>query len=66
MVSWCNGGQLSTSSSPEDVRMDLESTLGSSTYQLRLQFSDTVTDSDGAPDMVRFGAVKLVVEYTVP
>ena len=62
---WCDSGSLSTASSNDALKNHLQSILGSSELQLRLQFSSE-TDSDATDDMVRFTNPKLIIEYTVP
>jgi len=62
---WCDSGSLSTASSNDAIKNYLQSILGSSEFQLRLQFSSE-TDSDGADDLVRFTNPKLIVLYTLP
>jgi len=47
-----------------DVVSALQSRVGTSRFQLRLQFSPPGTDSDGIQDTVWFGAVELTVTYT--
>ena len=66
IVRWCNASQLSTAGPDPDVVSALQSRVGSSRFQMRMQFNQTDTDSDGAADMVRLGDVKLVVSYTAP
>jgi len=66
LTKWCNEGELSVIAADTDVKNSMQSKLGSSRFQIRLQFKDILTDSDGIADMVRFGDVKLIVTYTSP
>ncbi|MBN2503589.1 MAG: hypothetical protein JXB38_22630 [Anaerolineales bacterium] len=63
---WCDEFELSNPSVASGMVASLQSAVGSSTYQLRLQFSESETDGDGDSDMVRFGTVKITVEYAEP
>lgn len=66
ILRWCNSGQLSTAETDDDVKSALQAQVGSSAFQLRLQFNETESDNDGVADMVRFGDAKLIVSYTAP
>jgi hypothetical protein len=67
IVRWCSEGELSSPGPEADVKAALQAKLGSSRFQLRAQFKEVTTDSDGKDDMVRFGsAIKLIVTYTAP
>ena len=66
VLRWCDTSELNTAFLDEDVESSLQGVLGASTYELRLQFNETETNSDGVADMVRFGTVELEVTYTAP
>lgn len=66
ILRWCDTGELSTNFLDDDVKVSLQSAMGASTYELRLQFNETETDTDATADMARFGDVKLKVTYTTP
>jgi hypothetical protein len=63
---WCDTGELSDDFLSDDVRDDLQSVLGDSTLEYRIQFNETETNSDGIADMVRLIEVKITVTYTEP
>ncbi|MEW5828315.1 MAG: NBR1-Ig-like domain-containing protein [Chloroflexota bacterium] len=65
LVRWCSTAELSSASEEPDVASAIQNALGDSRFQLRLQFNGS-TNSDGIADMVRFGAVKLIVTYSTP
>jgi hypothetical protein len=62
---WCDSSSLSAASSNDAIKNHLQSILGSSELQLRLQFSSE-SDGDAVNDMVRFTNPKLIIEYSVP
>ena len=66
LVRWCNDGELSAVAADSDMISALQSKVGSSRFQARLQFKDMLTDGDGVSDMVRFGTLKLLVTYELP
>ncbi len=66
VLRWCDTGELSIAFLDDDVKNSLQSALGNSTYELRLQFNESETDTDGSADMARFGDVQLEVSYTTP
>jgi hypothetical protein len=49
----------------EDAGMKsvVQSAVGTSRLQLRLQFRTPTTNNNGVADMIRFGTVKLTVTY---
>ena len=63
---WCDTGELSDDFHSDDVKDDLQSVLGDSTFEYRIQFNETETNSDGVADMVRLGDVQITVTYTEP
>lgn len=68
LVRWCNTGELDTVSVENDLKNQLQSELGGTRLQLRLQFKDMHHNGDGNADMVRFNKsnIKLIVTYTTP
>ena len=68
IVRWCNTAELSTVSVEDDVKTQMQSTLGATRFQVRLQFNDMETNGDGTADMVRLNNtnIKLIVTYTSP
>lgn len=66
VLRWCDTTELSSVFLDEDVETALEAALGDSTFELRLQFNETETNTDGVADMVRLGSVSLEVTYTAP
>jgi hypothetical protein len=61
---WCSTAELDTASENADMKDALQSKLGSSRFQLRIQFRPPLTNNDTVGDVIRFGDVKLVVTYT--
>lgn len=66
LLRWCDTTELSSNFLDDDVKAALQSALGASRFELRLQFNEKQTDNDGTADMVRFGDVELIVTYTKP
>ncbi|RJQ44344.1 MAG: hypothetical protein C4545_01830 [Anaerolineaceae bacterium] len=60
---WCSAAELQTAAVDDDFKSALQSKLGDARFQLRLQFNDKTSDSDGTGDMIRFGTLKLKVTY---
>lgn len=65
-IRWCDTGELSSNFLSDDVRDDLQNALGAASFEYRLQFNESETDSDATADMVLFIDMELVVTYTVP
>ncbi|HEY5982915.1 MAG TPA: NBR1-Ig-like domain-containing protein [Anaerolineales bacterium] len=61
---WCSETELNQAAEQPDLKPALQSKLGSSRFQLRIQFRPPTTNSDGVADVIRLGDVKLVVTYT--
>ena len=61
---WCSASELNTAAEQPDMKTPLQAKLGSSRFQLRIQFRPPTTNTDGIADAIRFGDVKLVVSYT--
>jgi hypothetical protein len=64
LVRWGSMAEVNTIAAENDVRSSVQSKVGSSRYQIRLQFNDTSTDGGNDDDMVRFGTPKLIIKYT--
>jgi hypothetical protein len=62
---WCAADQLEAVESDEDFEDAMQDLLGEDWFKIRLQFNELETDNDGAADMVRFGAMKLIVTYVI-
>ncbi len=63
---WCDSSQLEEAGSDADYKEALEDRLGEDRLQLRLQFRDADTDSDGTNDLVRWDSdhlPRLIVHY---
>ena len=65
LARWCNDGDLSPSLAAPIMISAVQSKVGSNRFQVRLQYH-MATDGDSAPDMIRFGAMKLNVTYELP
>jgi len=61
---WCSAAELDVAAEQADMKAALQSKLGGSRFQLRIQFRPPLTNNDGTGDVIRFGDVKLVVTYT--
>lgn len=66
LARWCSDSDLTTASAQADMIAALQSRVGSSRFQFRVQFRVPKTNSNNVADMVRFGAVKLMITYTTP
>lgn len=64
LVRWGSMAEVNTVAAIEAVRASLQSKVGSSRYQIRLQFNVVATDNNNDDDMVRFSTPKLIVIYT--
>ncbi|HET6846233.1 MAG TPA: NBR1-Ig-like domain-containing protein [Anaerolineales bacterium] len=63
---WCSTAELDAASEQADMKTALQGKLGSSRFQVRIQFRPPLTNNDGVGDVIRLGDVKLVVTYTTP
>lgn len=63
---WCTSAELQTIAADADFKSAMQSQLGGSRFQLRLQFNDKTSDNDNTGDMVRFGALILHVTFELP
>ncbi|MFH1185474.1 MAG: NBR1-Ig-like domain-containing protein [Chloroflexota bacterium] len=60
---WCSTAELNAATEQPDMKAALQSKLGSSRFQLRIQFRPPLTNGDDVGDVIRFGDVKLIVTY---
>lgn len=60
---WCGAAELSSVFEDAGMKSVVQSAVGTSRLQLRVQFRTPTTNSNAIADMVRFGAVKLTVTY---
>ena len=63
---WSNEGQLTSGGSTTFLPNAVANRVGTSRFQMRLQFNQTETDNDGTSDMVRFDLPQLIVSYDLP
>lgn len=61
---WCSTAELDAAVEIPELKTALQSKLGNSRFQLRIQFRPPLTNGDAVGDVIRFGDVKLVVTYT--
>jgi hypothetical protein len=61
---WCSSAELDTSAEQTAMKSAMQSKLGGSRFQLRLQFRPPLTNGDAVGDVIRLDDVKLVVTYT--
>ena len=68
LVRWCDSTELNTVTVENSVKDKIQSKLGSTRLQVRLQFKDMHTNSDSIADMVRVNKsnISLIVTYTAP
>ena len=60
---WCGAAELSSVFEDAGMKSVVQSAVGTSRLQLRIQFRTPTTNSNGVADMIRFGTVKLTVTY---
>jgi len=63
---WCSTSDLNNVINQPDMLPALQASVGSSRFQLRVQFRVPTTNGNGVADMIRFGAVSLKINYTTP
>ena len=63
---WCSVDALETASVSSDFKTALQTEVGSTYFQIRLQFNEVATDGDSASDLVRFRQPRLYVTYSEP
>ncbi|MGV8026646.1 MAG: NBR1-Ig-like domain-containing protein [Anaerolineaceae bacterium] len=63
---WCSSAELQTVAVDDDFKSALQSEVGDTRFQIRLQFNDKTSDNDNNGDMVRFGTILLHVTYELP
>jgi hypothetical protein len=61
---WCSAAELDAAVEIPELKSALQPKLGSSRFQLRVQFRPPLSNGDSVGDVIRFGDVKLVVTYT--
>ena len=67
LTRWCSTSELSTVSAGSAYFISvLQSKVGNTFFDIRIQFNTIETDFDGVGDMVRFGTMTLVIHYTTP
>jgi len=63
---WSNEGQLESGGSTTYLPNAVANRVGTSRFQMRLQFNEVETDNDGTSDMARFDLPQLIVTYDLP
>ena len=64
VVQWCGDGALNSSfEGAADLKNAVQSRVGSSRFQLRIQFRAPTTNNNNVADVVRLGTMKLTVTY---
>ena len=67
LLRWCSDTSLQAIIADGDLTDLVQSKVGTTRVQMRLQFKDVVSDNDGTADMVRFGPnIRLTIKYTTP
>ncbi len=59
----CNAAGLGTAVADNDFITALQSKVGSSRFQVRMQFADTAVSADGQADIVRFPLISMTLSY---
>lgn len=62
-IRWCGAGELSSQFESTDMKTLVQSAVGTSRLQLRLQFKAPNPNGNATADAVRFGSVRLIVTY---
>lgn len=62
-IRWCGAGELSSQFESADMKTLVQSAVGSSRLQLRLQFKSPNPNGNATADAVRFGDIRLIVTY---
>lgn len=68
LISFCSVGDMAAQSNTS-IRDALQAKVGGSRFQMRLQFTDIITDGDGNSDLVTWTpshSPKLIVTYAIP
>ncbi|MDA8114202.1 MAG: NBR1-Ig-like domain-containing protein [Acidithiobacillus sp.] len=63
ILRWCGTAELSSVTENASMISVVQSKVGSTRLQMRLQFRVPTTNGNGVEDVVRFGNVKLIVSY---
>jgi len=64
--SWTSEGQITGGGTTTFLGNAIADRIGTSRFQMRLQFNNVETDNDGIADMVRFDLPRLIVSYQLP
>jgi hypothetical protein len=64
LIAWCDATALATVVADNDFKSLVQTKLGTTRLQVRVQFPDMITDGNGIEDMIRFGTPKLIITYT--
>jgi len=65
-LQWCSQAELNNPTQNDMLKNALQNSLGFNYLQLRVQFSRDLSNNNNVADMVRFGNIKLTVNYTTP
>jgi hypothetical protein len=63
VVQWCGPAVLNSTFEADGMKSAVQARVGTSRFQLRVQFRSPTTNSNGVADMIRFGDVKITVTY---
>lgn len=63
---WSSESQITGGGSTTFLGNAIAARIGTSRFQMRLQFNEVETDNDGIADMVRFDLPRLIVTYELP
>ncbi len=68
LIRWCSTAELTAQMAGTSQFISyIQSLVGNSNIQFRVQFNEMATNSNGTQDMVRFGSgIKITVKYTTP
>ena len=67
LARWCAVGELAVVySGDSNFGSQVQLKVGSNRFQVRFQFNEHATNSDGVVDMVRFGVNRMDVTYYIP
>lgn len=67
LARWCAEGELAVIySGDSNFGSQVQLKVGSIRFQMRFQFNEHATNSDGVADMVRFGVNRMDVTYYIP
>ena len=63
VVRWCGDAELNSVFEEPGLKSVVQSAVGSSRLQLRLQFRTPTTNGNGIADAVRLGTIRLIISY---